>query len=144
MKILLLIVVFVVCVFLGFEIKNYFLSRLRFYEAMLIFCEHAKNQISFYGTTKDKIFSTFSDRVLKNVLQGEFDACLSESENKIVQEFLSSIGKFDVGKEVENISFYKNMFAEQREKCTLDYKKIGALSVKLSILFGILLCILLA
>lgn len=143
MKYLLLLVVFCTCVFIGIEIKKYFADRLKFYEKIILFCEYASKEISFYNTTKDKLVGGYNDSVLAVVLSGQKDKLLCNEENVKVQEFLDSIGKFDVSNELNNIEFYKLYFNTQKQKCSDDFDKKGGLALKLSILIGILLCILL-
>ena len=143
MKFVLLLIVFITCVYIGFEIKKYFEDRVKLSDAILSFCEYAKKQIDFYNTPKDQIIDQYNSGILKKVLSGESDKLLSVNENNKVQEFLSSIGKYDAQNELNNIEFYKLYFQSLKEKCTQDLQKKGGLSLKLSILIGILLCILL-
>ncbi len=143
MKYLLLLVVFCTCVYIGIEVKRYFADRLKFYDKMIVFCEYAIKEISFYNTTKNKIIEKYSDTCLSAVLSGQNDKLLSEEENKKIQEFLESIGKFDTSFELRNIQFYKEYLSSQKQKCAAEFDKKGMLSLKLSILIGILLCILL-
>lgn len=143
MKYLLLIIVFCTCVYIGIEIKKYFSDRLKLYEGMLGFCEYAIKEISFYGTTKDMVLAKYSDKILSNVLSGNGDKILSDDENAKIKQFLESIGRYDANNEVQNIEFYKQYFSTKKQKCMDDFDKKGGLSIKLSILVGILLCILL-
>lgn len=143
MKYLLLLVVFCTCVYIGIEVKRYFADRLKFYDKMITFCEYAIKEISFYNTTKNKIIEKYSDTCLSAVLSGQNDKLLSDEENKKIQEFLESIGKFDTSFELQNIQFYKEYLDSQKNKCAVEFDKKGMLSLKLSILIGILLCILL-
>lgn len=143
MKYILLLIVFVTCVYVGFEIKKYFENRVKLSDEILSFCEYAKKQIDFYNTPKDQIIMQYNSVFLMKVLSGENDQLLSDNENNKVQEFLSSIGKYDAQNEVSNIEFYKLYFQTLKEKCVQDLQKKGGLSLKLSILIGILLCILL-
>lgn len=128
---------------MGIQIKRYFFDRLKFYESMLLFCEYAIKEISFYNTTKDKILNGYSDRILTNVIEGRDEKILSKEENIKIKNFLDSIGKFDAKNEVQNIEFYKIYLNNQKQKCSIDYDKKSGLALKLSILIGILLCILL-
>lgn len=143
MKFVLLLVIFSTCVCIGFEIKKFFADRLKFYESMMAFCEYAKQQISFYGTTKDKILECGKSEILANVFDGIDNRLLSSAENQKVQEFINSIGRYDSQNEIQNIEFYKTYFAQQVKCCQSEMSKKGGLSLKLSILVGILLCILL-
>lgn len=143
MKYLLLLVVFCTCVYIGVEVKRYFADRLKFYDKMITFCEYAIKEISFYNTTKNKMIEKYTDTCLSAVLCGQNDKLLSDEENRKIQEFLDSIGKFDTTNELQNIQFYKEYLTSQKQKCVVEFDKKGMLSLKLSILIGVLLCILL-
>lgn len=146
MKILLLLLILFICTFIGWQIKRQYVLKTRHYAELLEFCVYCKNQISFLNTDRHGILSGFISKresVIKESILGNNVGYLKSEDNDEINNFLKSIGTFAIDGEIKNIDYYIEIFTLKRENAAREEKTKGELCFKLSLLFGLLICIVL-
>ena len=139
MKYVILIVIVVICAYIGYGLSLYYSNRLKFFRTLMFLFEKINLEINF---SQAKLISNFV-RCLENLNEVTKEELfkdlkiLSEEEKNMIFIFFLSLGKFDVinqtkqleGQKEEINKFYKN--AEQ------EAKKFGPLYLKLGIIIGL-------
>ncbi len=157
MKIILCCVLMVACTYLGFVVANNLKQKRKFWEDMVRFCEFLASNIGFGQRKIDEIVSEYKDicscdcqRLLTTYIDGKSGVDLlydmqenffEREEEKLLQEFFSVLGELDVYNELVKIENYKARFSKKFDYYLEKNNKYAPLTVKLSIIFGIVVCI---
>lgn len=155
MKALILGLIFLFISLIGFKLGEKYKQKERFYYEFKNFLIYLKSEIGFFEKDIVEIVSTYSSKnqhlsellnSFKQSLLGEkFEGLkiLSEEENFKIIEFLNGLGKSDCESQKEyiekNLEIFTNFYVEAKDKNL----KQGTMCKKLSILVGVLVCILL-
>jgi len=164
MKWILSVVIVVCCVYVGIGIASYYKKRENLFVELGVFCNKLKNDINFsYKPILEILNETIPTlkSPLKEILiqysqmieVGEFtnfsnlknikSSYLKQNEIDIIVQFLSQIGKSDAINQNAVISSFEGNFNSFKNDCNLEKKKYSSLYVKLSLLIGLLVCIIL-
>lgn len=164
MKIILLCVVVVGMVYIGFGILRFYQGRKKFFEDLTLFCNKLCVDISFSKENLKTIINQNIDSYGKNfksVLQGYLkyletnenalsienlfkkSSIQKDDEKEFILQFFKDLGRLDASNQVLEIQNYKEQFEISRKNAEEENKKFGGLSLKLMILFGILVVIIL-
>ena len=152
MKFTLILILVLAFSLIGILIYLNYNSKKNVYKCLVDFCDCSLLEIKFNKTNFKKIINKYIKSCnfeMKNILNSYLERkpynskILNSEENEVVQNFLCSIGKKDVDGEVDNISKYKEIFKLSYEKAKEDEKKHGVISLKISIVIGLLLAIIL-
>jgi len=154
---------FTVSLYVGAGIRAYHRTRRKLFEELLSFNRIFGEEINYLKTpvrqiVKDfisdkngelcKILTTFLTVLEKEVIYTA-DKIVAEiknpyikkEENKLIAEYLNTLGKSDAATQMVSIKHYGIKFEEAFSKAKEDAKVIGELSYKLGILIGIALMI---
>ena len=152
------------CAYIGIGVSLYYKKREGLFMEIGIFCNKLKNDINFSHKAVLEILNdtipTFKSplkdilsQYKKKILDGEFtnfsnlkiikSAYLKQNETDIIIQFLSQLGKSDAQNQSAVITAFENNFKVFKDECYLEKKKYSALYIKLSLLIGVLICIIL-
>ena len=164
MKIVLLCTVVIGMVYIGFGILRFYQGRKRFFEDLTLFCNKLCVDISF---SKENLKTIINQNIasygknFRSVLQGYLQylennenvlsvdslfkksSLQKEDEKEFILQFFKDLGRLDASNQVLEIQNYKAQFENYRKNAEEENKKFGGLSLKLMILFGILVAIIL-
>lgn len=164
MKIILVGVVLLGMGYIGFGIASFYRRRKRFFDDLILFCEKLCVDISFSKENLSSIISSnkasFS-KDFKAVLGGYLNflslkesevssnllfkkqSIISSEEQESITLFFKSLGRLDASNQIMEIGNFKEKFLALKKKADEENKKFGSLSLKLILLFGVLIVILL-
>ncbi len=159
MKIVLSILLIISCLYIGISISGSIKKKKEFWEDIVKLCEYLAQNINFgqkklneillsyktiCGVRCQSLIDTFIDTKGKgNFLESFENYFFEESEKKLLVEFFDQIGEFDVYNELAKTENYKMRFMKILDKYSEKNKKFSPLIVKLSLIFGIVICIVL-
>lgn len=164
MKIILVGVVLLGMGYIGFGIASFYRRRKRFFDDLILFCEKLCVDISFSKENLSSIISSnkasFS-KDFKGVLGGYLNFLslkenevssnllfkkqniISSEEQESITLFFKNLGRLDASNQIMEIGNFKEKFLALKKKADEENKKFGSLSLKLILLFGVLIVILL-
>lgn len=144
--------------FIGWQIKNYFASRNKFFNDALLFCENVLTETNFGKTPLRQIieknkknyckdFSKSLDEFLCCIKNGqeyvEKSNLLKEDEKNLVQNFFNSLGKSDLLSHNNLVESFKEKIKNKIDRQMDEEKKKGSAIFKVSICIGLACAILL-
>lgn len=164
MKIILVGIVLLGMGYIGFGIASFYRRRKRFFDDLILLCEKLCVDISFSKENLSSIISankaSFS-KDFKGVLGGYLNflnlkenevsssslfkkqSIISSEEQESITLFFKSLGRLDASNQIVEIENFKEKFLALKKKADEENKKFGSLSLKLILLFGVLIVILL-
>ncbi len=157
MKIILIIVVFICCVFIGLKISQYYKKRKKFFNSLCSYCDNLKISISysqeklnnitqkFIKEQQDefaKLLKDFEFFIQNKISENEFRNCkelyfLNKDEKEDIMCFFCSLGNMAKDEEIEKIEISTLKFQNYYKKVSDDYKKFSSLYLKLFIVIGL-------
>ncbi len=148
MKLYLIILLFICFLACAIFIYFYYYERVRFFNDLIYLCGVLSRDISFKKNTIDKIINGNMHAmglVFKSIVKRKEFAykVLSREKANYVLGFFESLGKGDVGYEVDSLGYYKKEFEEMGNQSKDDLQKKGVLYCKLLIGVGLIICIIL-
>lgn len=149
MKFFLLIILFVVFVFIGIFVWATYYYRNLFFKDMEYVCKYFKNNISFNKNNLGDLFQIVENNIssiTKSYLKNEKNIkgmLLKKKDIELCREFVRSLGKGDVEWELNNITYYENIFEENKHSSKNELDKNGSMYFKLIIGIGLAVCIIL-
>lgn len=153
MKILFLLGMMVCSTSVGWLIRKIMVARKNYFDDLVKFCQQFSQNIE---SKKDKV-STFvlsyqnnyHDHFAKDINEffikhnGIHFEHLKEEEKLQIEQFFSRLGMLTMKEELDNIKAYQNIFTQMQQVSHRNVEQYGNLSLKLSSLFGAIICILL-
>lgn len=147
-KYILLISMSLLIMYLGYLFTKSYKKKVIIFNDLVKFCEICDLGITINKLSITKIIDEYKDSFSKQFLDivdnyylnKNFDYhsdYLSVSEEKIVKDFLLSLGKMDVGCELNNLCNNKKAF-EKIYRDLKENKQKGMLGTKLGVLFGLI------
>lgn len=163
MKYLFMILLFCLCVFVGYYYSSKFSKRKKFYSSLISFADKLALEINFSRERLKVLTENFDASTRKNLLgidegfveyldkKGELTTenifkkaqILTKEEKENVLLFLKILGRSDVENQTKEIKNFVSRFEETRQKCDQDQKKYGSLALKLGIIAGLFCVIIL-
>ena len=155
MKSLILGLIFVSISYLGFKVGDRFKKKEKFYYDFKNFLIYLKNEIGFFEKDILEIVSSYETKNsnLKLLLENyqaslnekpfEELKILSKEENLKIIDFFNGVGASDCESQKEYIEKNLEIFNSCFEQAKLKNEKQGSMYKKLSILLGLLVCIVL-
>lgn len=148
-KIFLIISIVVCCALIGVVIKNQLLIRLNIFKDFKSICKGCSNEIAFLKTDKYTMLKKCSISIKQScqlvddyIVLGKCESkYLKTQENKLINDFLNSIGKMDVDGEINNLKYYEDVISNHYFKAEDNYNKYGLFSIKISIIIGTMIAI---
>ncbi|MGN1208253.1 MAG: stage III sporulation protein AB [Christensenellales bacterium] len=155
MKIAILGLIFASVSFLGFRIGGKFKEKEKFYYDFKNFLIYLKSEIGFFKKDIVEIVDNFSTKnfhlneLLQNYKQSLIDKkfnkinILNDEENDKLKKFFDGIGVSDCDSQTEYVEKNLEIFGKKYEEAKIENLKKGNMYKKLSILIGILICVVL-
>lgn len=166
MKLILSLVLAISIVVLGVLISNYYKRRNKFFCDVSNFCDVLLSEINFlqlkllqivnkhktsYGVDFKNFLNLFSNYLNDGIDKEKFQnkliksqLFLSEVEAIDLFNFFVNLGGLDIQNETNNINNFKNLFNKYRDLSEINKQKFSPLSIKLSIVVGLVVVILFA
>lgn len=126
-------------------------ARVKFYQALIAFCQHLHTEISFALKPLPQIIAGYQDtpssefnQVLRGyaqLLQNKADLtreqCLALSTDHDVAEFLSGLGRTGSPQEITKIANATQVFTAKEQQATTYLREKASIICKLLIIIGI-------
>lgn len=163
MKIALLIILFSVCVFVGYLFSLKYKKRQKFFSSLIMLAEKLDVDINYSRDRLKKLIQEFDSTQRKsllgidlnyvNYLEGDGEltretlfkniSILKASEKDLIYLFFKNLGRSDVENQTKEIRNYVKRFEEQSQVCDVENKKYGSLCTKFGIIVGLFLIVIL-
>ncbi len=150
MKLIFLIVLLILFVVLAILVYLKYYYKHIVYKDMVYLCKMLKNNISFNKNTIDELLSSAEKRVsslTKNILYDKLSNrksyILTKEELLVFEGFIKSLGRGDVGYEINNINYYEGEFLDKKTTTKELLDKDGKMYLKLIIGVGLAIFIIL-
>ncbi|MDD3232039.1 MAG: stage III sporulation protein AB [Clostridia bacterium] len=160
MKYLILILIVIICGYIGFGLSSYYSNRLKFFKNLELLFEKLCLEINY---SQHKLVSIMQDFSTKNKdvmkLISNYVVCLNDNEKLTVEAlfreikilnseeknilnlFFMSLGKLDVSNQIKQLENQKEQIKRYYQKADEEAKKYVPLYMKLGIIFGLLLAL---
>ena len=158
MKYFLIILLFAICVFLGFLFSLKFKRRAKFFKSLILLSQKLDVGINFSRERLQNLFTELEEATKKDLaglhenyieyLKGEQDlsstvlfkniSFLKDGEKDIVFMFFKMLGRTDVESQTKEIKNFQIRFEELSNSATIDNKKYGSLSLKMGVILGLI------
>lgn len=164
MKFVLIGVIVLGMAYIGVGIAKFYRTRKRFFEDIVLLCEKLCVDISFSKENLKTIVENNMEcfaKELKTVVSNyvcfletnesslekqnlfEKKCVLKEDEKEVCLLFFKSLGRLDASNQICEIENFKAKFLSLKSVAEEENKKFGSLSLKLMLLFGVLIGIIL-
>lgn len=153
MKILFLLGMMFCSTSVGWLIRKTMVARKNYFDDLVKFCQQLSQNIE---SKKDKVCTfvanhenNYHEHFASDINQffikhnGIHFEHLKEEERLQIEQFFLSIGMLTMKEELDNIKAYQIIFTQMQQACSRYVEQYGNLSLKLSSLFGAIICILL-
>lgn len=163
MKYALLVILFLICTFVGYFFSLKYKKRQKFFSSLIMLAEKLDVEINYSRERLKKLIQEFDNNQRKNLmgiennylnfLDGDEElnsellfkniSFLKPSEKDLVFLFFKNLGRSDVENQSKEIKSYVKRFEEQSKICDSENKKYGSLCTKLGIIAGLFLVVIL-
>lgn len=157
MKYVLILIVFAVCVFVGYMLSAKYTKRKKFFMAIISFANKISLEINFsrdrlkvlienidnnskkYLFNIDKKFIEYLDKKSELSQEKLFEKIdfLKQDEKDFLFLFFKTLGRSDVENQTKEIQTFLKRFYEIKDICDVEQKKYGSLSLKLGVVAGL-------
>ena len=164
MKYIILIIIVIICGYLGYGLSLYYNNRLKFFRTLLFLFEKINLEINFSQAKLISILKSFheetNNKEIKKLINN-FIKCL-EINNEVTKEdlfndikilnnekknmiliFFLSLGKFDVFNQTKQLDNQKEELNKLYSNAEQEAKKYAPLYLKLGIIFGLAIALIL-
>lgn len=139
--------------YLGVFFRSYLKERVVFYEDLIRFLKELEINISFLQEDFYCYIKNFQceskdlQKILSDFLKARQGVALSSKQKmfyvrikdvEIVESFLENFGKIDAENQISQLNFFKLKAEEKLKKEKQIYEKYSGVSIKLSLLIGLL------
>ncbi len=162
MKFIFLLAIAGVCILIGFIYSKKYRQRANFFRALVMLCQKFDVEIKFSRDRIKNIFVNIDDKQkqhlcgltnnfisfieMENTLEKDTlfkgISFLKEEEKDVIFMFFKTLGRSDVDSQSQETKNYQSRFETLSSSANNDYKKYGALSVKLGFVVGAFLIVL--
>lgn len=162
MKTILVITILICFAMLGYGLSKYYIERKKFFSELELFMSNLSSHINFGREKILEIISNYNmqnkccsmnklcenyTKILKEKLsvnQNLFEGItiLKKEEVQLLQNFFSTLGKFDIYTQTKEINSYSEKFKEYYKNSSEECNKYAYLVLKLALIVGLLVCLL--
>lgn len=152
MKIFIIIILNLIVLWIAFEYKKANKMKIEFYNSAYYFTNDLIAHIGFNKNTISEVFKSNSANYslpFKGAVESYLtnskvlkSTCLNNEETIQIQEFLNSIGKYDIDGAINNLTFYKLKFEQKYELLKQNFTKKVEPIFKIIIILGLALSVL--
>lgn len=163
MKWIIMIILFLICVALGFLFSNKYKKRMAFFSSLIILAQKLDIEINFSRERLKKLIECFDEKAKQNLLGvdksfieylekgGELtseklfekNSIIRSEEKEVVTLFFRSLGRSDVENQTKEIKNSISRFEKLLSEASTENKKYGKLGIKLGFISGLMIAILL-
>ena len=163
MKYFLILIVFCVCVFVGYVFSAKYSKRKKFFSSLISLADKLSLEINFSRERLKVLIENFDQTSKKHLLgldekfveyldkkcelnQEEMFKkidILKKDEKDLILLFFRTLGRSDVENQTKEIQSFVSRVNEIKVQCDLENKKYGALSFKLGIVAGLFFAVIL-
>ena len=162
MKILLMVVIFCICLALGFVFSLKYKRRANFFKAIIALAQKLDIGINFSRERLQSIISSLDQSVKKNLLgidknylayldgsKTDLDELfkginiLKDQEKEVLLMFFKMLGRSDVDSQSKEIKNFLARFEDFSAAAADENKKYGGLSLKMGVIIGLVAVIIL-
>lgn len=163
MKWILMVIVFGICVFIGYMLSSKYKKRMAFFSSLILLAQKLDVEINYSRERLKKLIESFDEKVKKNLLGidkafldylekgGDLtserlfkkNGIIKTEEKEIVTMFFKNLGRSDVENQTKEIKNSLSRFDKLLADATTENKKYGTLGTKLGIITGLVIAILL-
>lgn len=149
--------VFCLCVFVGHIFSAKYNKRKKFFDSLIALADKLSLEINFSRERLKVLIENFDSQNRKNLLgvdekfvQYLEKNCelttdeifkqtnvLKSDEKDLLLLFFKTLGRSDVENQTKEIQNFVSRFSEIKNRCDLEQKKYGALSLKLGVIAGL-------
>lgn len=157
MKYILILMVFCICVFVGYFFSAKYNKRKKFFAAIISFANKISLDINFSRERLKVLIQNFDEGTKKHLLgiderfldyldkkcELENEAIfgkieiLKKEEKDLLLLFFKTLGRSDVENQTKEIQSFISRFVEVKDSCDKEQKKYGSLSLKLGFVAGL-------
>lgn len=162
MKYILLVIIVLICSYVGYGISKYYSRRTKFFQGLVLLFEKIKLEINF---SQSKLISILTNFVVSNndvktlmqnfqkSLENNQKLCeenlfkgikiLSQEEKNIIMSYFQSLGKFDVLNQSKQIESEISDLRAFQKNAEIEEKKYASLYFKIGIILGLAIALVL-
>ncbi len=161
MKYILIILVFFICLGVGYFFSMKYMKRKKFFTSLIALADKLSLEINFSRERLKVLLQNFDASAKKNLLGVDENFvkyldknceltneeifkkadCLKSEEKDLILLFLKTLGRSDVENQTKEIQTFVARFGEIKQKCDEEQKKYGSLSIKLGVVAGLFFAI---
>ncbi len=162
MRYILLSILVFLSVFIGYLFSKKYRNRKNFFQALVLLCNKFDIEINYSRERVKNIFDSLDEKIKINLYgmdnnflsfinkENNLDkhslfkniTFLKEEEKDVILLFFKSLGRSDVDSQSKEIKNFKLKFENLSSTSNNENKKYGSLSIKLGIIFGLLIIVL--
>ena len=149
MKFVFIIICF--CIFICIAIVVYKIFHIRFdlFKDLSYMISQIKNNVTYNKNSIDTILTSVSQEISPTTIKILKDKSniwsyfLTNKEKVVIRQMFVSFGRGDIGFELSNLDYYKNIISNYEIKAKQSFEKNAMMYFKLIIGFGLIFCIIL-
>ncbi len=163
MKYIFIVLLFGVCVVVGYVMSLKYAKRKKFFTSLITVADKLCMEINFSRERLRVLFANLDENLKKHLLgvdeqfvrfldrecelvESEIFKkadCLKADEKEAILMFFKMLGRSDVENQTKEISSYVSRFGEFKKTCDEEHKKYGSLSIKLGFICGLFVAVIL-
>ena len=139
--------------YIGWGISNYYKQRIKFYKELNDLINYLINNINFYKDSINLILNKFIiehkpnltlTKIINSYMNNSTnfnDIIIKNDEVSMINNIFLHLGKSDSENQIIELKNYSLQVCDVIKNCENDFNKIGRISLKLGILFGLALAV---
>ncbi|MGI5841706.1 MAG: stage III sporulation protein AB [Christensenellales bacterium] len=161
MKLVMILVLVVACTYVGRGFSNHYVLRHSFFNELLMFFNKLNLDINFSREKLKPIIASYTSQskelsiILKNFLEAIEEKkvdenklfsgtrLLTQDEKNTLLAFFSSLGRFDLLGQTNQINNFVKQFETTIKQTSADKEKYGTLFTKLGLIIGVVISLIL-
>ncbi|MBQ8845380.1 MAG: stage III sporulation protein AB [Clostridia bacterium] len=162
-KWLIMIILFFLCILIGYYFSQRYVNRLKFFKSLILLCQNLDIEINYSRERLKKLINNYDEKTKKNLLgiDQEFlkyldnpkelkkeelfknAGILKKEEQDLIFLFFKNLGRSDVENQTKELKNFIAKFEEIKIKAENENKKYGSLSLKLGLIIGLFILVIL-
>lgn len=111
-------------------------NKIKIYEEIIDFIKYAKNQIEYFSTPVDKIFTSYESKQITDLLKNKSVTPSFSDESEKINEFFSLLGKGYKKEELQLCDYYISYFEDIYTKKLYEQPTKVKIFRAMSLFFG--------
>ena len=139
--------------YIGWGISNYYKQRIKFFKELNDLINYLINNINFYKDSINLVLNKFImehkpnptlTKIINNYLNNSTnfnDMIIKNDEVGVLNNIFLHLGKSDSENQIIELKNYSVQVCDLIKNCERDFDRIGKISLKLGLLFGLALAV---